>query len=114
MILVGTQVTAVKATGTGLRVSFSEGKDRTFDRILVAVGRTPNGRALDADRAGVSIDERGFIPVDRQQRTNVPWIYAIGDIVGNPMLAHKATHEAKTAAEVIAAGPGGVVSNSTR
>ncbi len=106
-VLVGTQVTAVKATGTGLRVSFSEGKDRTFDRILVAVGRTPNGRALDADRAGVSIDERGFIPVDRQQRTNVPWIYAIGDIVGNPMLAHKATHEAKTAAEVIAAGPGG-------
>ena len=106
-ILLGTQVTAVKASKSGLRVSFSEGKDQTFDRILVAVGRTPNGRALDAGRAGVHVDERGFIPVDRQQRTNVPGIYAIGDIVGGPMLAHKATHEAKTAAEVIAAGAGG-------
>jgi dihydrolipoamide dehydrogenase len=101
-ILLGTQVTAVKATKSGLRVSFSEGTDKTFDRILVAVGRTPNGRLIDADKAGVHVDERGFIPVDRQQRTNVPGIYAIGDIVGGPMLAHKATHEAKTAAEVIA------------
>jgi dihydrolipoamide dehydrogenase len=101
-ILLGTQVTAVKASKSGLRVSFSEGKDQTFDRILVAVGRTPNGRTLDADKAGVNVDERGFIPVDRQLRTNVPGIYAIGDIVGGPMLAHKATHEAKTAAEVIA------------
>ncbi len=106
-VLVGTQVTSVKATKAGLRVSFSEGKDQTFDRILVAVGRTPNGKNLGADRAGVHVDERGFIPVDRQQRTNVPGIYAIGDIVGDPMLAHKATHEAKIAAEVIAAGPGG-------
>jgi dihydrolipoamide dehydrogenase len=106
-VLVGTQVTAVKATKAGLRVSFSEGKDQTFDRILVAVGRTPNGKTLAAERAGVNVDERGFIPVDRQQRTNVPAIYAIGDIVGDPMLAHKATHEAKTAAEVIAAGAAG-------
>jgi dihydrolipoamide dehydrogenase len=105
-ILLGTQVTGVKANKTGLRVSFSTGEDQTFDRILVAVGRTPNGRLLDADRAGVDVDERGFIAVDRQQRTNVPGIYAIGDIVGGPMLAHKATHEAKTAAEVIAGVPG--------
>jgi dihydrolipoamide dehydrogenase len=101
-ILLGTQVTAVKASKSGLRVSFSEGKDQTFDSILVAVGRTPNGRLIDAEKAGVHVDERGFIPVDRQLRTNVPGIYAIGDIVGGPMLAHKATHEAKTAAEVIA------------
>ncbi len=101
-ILLSTQVTAVKASKSGLRVSFSEGKDQTFDRILVAVGRIPNGHALDADKAGVTVDKRGFIPVDRQLRTNVPGIYAIGDIVGGPMLAHKATHEAKTAAEVIA------------
>jgi dihydrolipoamide dehydrogenase len=105
-ILLGTQVTAVKAGRNGLKVSFSEGKDQIFDRILVAVGRTPNGRTLDLEQAGVKVDERGFIPVDRQQRTNVPGIYAIGDIVGNPMLAHKATHEAKVAAEVIAGVPG--------
>ena len=105
-ILLSTQVTAVKASKSGLRVSFSAGKDQTFDRILVAVGRTPNGRTLGAEEAGVNVDERGFIPVDRQQRTNVPGIYAIGDIVGGPMLAHKATHEAKTAAEVIAGVPG--------
>ena len=105
-ILVGTQVTEVKAQKNGLKVSFSEGKDQIFDRILVAVGRTPNGKTLDADKAGVKVDERGFIPVDKQQRTNVPGIYAIGDIVGNPMLAHKATHEAKVAAEVIAGVPG--------
>jgi dihydrolipoamide dehydrogenase len=105
-ILLSTQVTAVKASRSGLRVSFSEGQDQTFDRILVAVGRTPNGRALDADKAGVRVDERGFIPVDRQQRTNVAGIYAIGDIVGGAMLAHKATHEGKTAAEVIAGVPG--------
>jgi dihydrolipoamide dehydrogenase len=105
-VLLSTQVTGVKASKSGLRVSFSGGKDQTFDRILVAVGRIPNGRALDADRAGLKVDARGFIPVDRQQRTNVPGIYAIGDIVGGPMLAHKATHEAKTAAEVIAGIPG--------
>jgi dihydrolipoamide dehydrogenase len=105
-VLLGTQVTAVKASKSGLRVSFSEGKDQTFDRILVAVGRIPNGKTLDADEAGLNVDGRGFIPVDDQQRTNVQGIYAIGDIVGGPMLAHKATHEAKTAAEVIAGVPG--------
>jgi len=106
-VLLGTQVTAVKSSKSGLRVSFSEGKDQTFDRILVAVGRIPNGKALDAEKAGINVDERGFIHVDDQQRTNVPGLYAIGDIVGGPMLAHKATHEAKAAAEVIAAGAGG-------
>ncbi len=105
-ILLKTMVTAVKTLKTGLRVSFSEGEDQTYDRILVAVGRTPNGHTLDAEKAGVEVDERGFIPVDRDQRTNVPGIYAIGDIVGGPMLAHKATHEAKAAAEVIAGLPG--------
>ncbi len=101
-ILLNTQVTAVKAQKNGLKVEFSEGKAQVFDRILVAVGRIPNGKGLGADAAGVNVDERGFIAVDRQQRTNVAHIYAIGDVVGGPMLAHKATHEAKVAAEVIA------------
>jgi dihydrolipoamide dehydrogenase len=105
-ILLETEVTAVKATKAGLKVSFSRGEERTFDRILVAVGRRPNGHLLGAERAGLAVDERGFIHVDRSQRTNVEGIYAIGDIVGGPMLAHKATHEAKTAAEVIAGVPG--------
>ncbi|MGH2842853.1 MAG: dihydrolipoyl dehydrogenase [Solirubrobacteraceae bacterium] len=105
-IMLGTHVTAVTAQKSGLKVSFSEGDDRTFDGILVAVGRAPNGGALDADKAGVDVDQRGFIGVDAQQRTNVPGIYAIGDITGPPMLAHKATHEAKVAAEVIAGVPG--------
>jgi len=73
----------------------------TFDRVLLAVGRSPNGKLIDAEKAGVVVDERGFIAVDKQQKTTVPNIYAIGDIVGQPMLAHKATHEGKTAAEVI-------------
>jgi dihydrolipoamide dehydrogenase len=73
-----------------------------FDRVLVAVGRRPNGASLGADKAGVNVDERGFIRVDRQLRTNVPHIFAIGDVVGEPMLAHKASHEGKVAAEVIA------------
>ena len=73
-----------------------------FDGILVAIGRRPNGRAVGAREAGVRVDDAGFIAVDRQMRTNVPWIYAIGDVVGGPMLAHKATHEGKVAAEVIA------------
>jgi len=105
-ILLKTSVTAVAAQKNGLKVSFSEGKDQIFDQILVAVGRTPNGKLIGAEAAGVSVDERGFIPVDAQMRTNVPSIYAIGDIVGQPMLAHKATHEAKVAAEVIAGEPG--------
>ena len=73
-----------------------------FDRVLVAVGRAPNGKPIGAELAGVKVAERGFIPVDKQMRTNVPHIFAIGDIVGPPMLAHKATHEGKVAAEVAA------------
>ena len=104
----------VKATGTevrknGIRVSFEsatpEGKapePQLFDRVLVAVGRSPNGGKLGADRAGVNVSERGFIAVDRQMRSNVAHIFAIGDLVGNPMLAHKATHEGRLAAEVAA------------
>jgi dihydrolipoamide dehydrogenase len=101
-IFLGTRVAGIKA-GKKLKVSF-EGSDAPksgqFDRVLVAVGRAPNGKQIDADKAGVAVDERGFIAVDEQQRTNVPHIFAIGDIVGQPMLAHKATHEGKVAAEV--------------
>ncbi len=101
-IKLGTSVESVKPQKTGLKVSFSDGSSGTFDSILVAVGRTPNGNAIEADAAEVNVDERGFIPVDRRMQTNVPSIYAIGDIVGGPMLAHKASHEGKVAAEVIA------------
>ena len=73
-----------------------------FDRVLVAVGRRPNGKMIDAEKAGVRVDEQGFIPVDRQQRSNISHIFAVGDIVGEPMLAHKAIHEGKVAAEVAA------------
>ncbi len=97
-----TKVLSVEPHKGGLKVTFSNESTATFDRILVAVGRTPNGHAIDAAAAGVIVDERGFIPVDRQMRTNVPEIYAIGDIVPGPMLAHKAAHEGKVAAEVIA------------
>ncbi len=104
-IWLNSKVTAIESLKKGLKVSF-EGKDvpetDTFDRVLLAVGRSPNGKLIDADKAGVIVDERGFIAVDKQQRTNISHIFAIGDIVGQPMLAHKATHEAKTAAEVIA------------
>jgi dihydrolipoamide dehydrogenase len=99
------KVTRVEATAEGLVVSFEGGTapatDR-FDRILVAVGRRPNGRLIGAENAGVQVDERGFVAVDRQMRTNVGHIFAIGDIVGQPMLAHKAVHEGKVAAEVAA------------
>jgi dihydrolipoamide dehydrogenase len=97
-----TQVVSVTAQKGGLKVTMSDETTATFDRVLVAVGRTPNGHAIEAVAAGVNVDERGFIPVDRQMRTNVPGIYAIGDIVPGPMLAHKAAHEGKVAAEVIA------------
>ncbi|MEW5823619.1 MAG: dihydrolipoyl dehydrogenase [Pseudomonadota bacterium] len=104
----GAKVTAVEATEAGLTVRF-EGKgvpeSDTFDRILVAVGRSPNGRKIGAENAGVQVDERGFIPVDERLRTHVPHIHAIGDIVGQPMLAHKAVHEGKVAAEVICGLP---------
>ncbi|MBD3827157.1 dihydrolipoyl dehydrogenase [Stenotrophomonas sp.] len=110
MVHLKTKATDVKADKAGITVSFEaavEGEKpgleaTTFDRVLVAVGRSPNGKKIDAEKAGVQVTERGFIPADRQMRTNVPHIFAIGDIVGNPMLAHKATHEGKLAAEVAA------------
>ena len=108
-ILLSTRVTGISPEDTGLRVSFeSTGgngdapAEETFDRVLVAVGRRPNGDRIGAGNAGVHVDEHGFIPADRQQRTNVDHIFAIGDIAGSPMLAHKATHEGKVAAEVCA------------
>jgi len=104
-ILLGTKVTGVEATKAGIRVTFAGDKapePQVYDYVLVAVGRSPNGKLIGADSAGVKVSDRGFIPVDKQLRTNVPHIFAIGDIVGQPMLAHKATHEAKVAAEVIA------------
>ncbi|MGA0023826.1 MAG: dihydrolipoyl dehydrogenase [Burkholderiales bacterium] len=105
-ILLKTKVAKIEAQKAGLKVTF-EGADGTtttdtFDAALMAVGRRPNGREIKAEAAGITVNERGYIPADRQQRTNVPHIYAIGDICGEPMLAHKATHEAKIAAEVIA------------
>ncbi|AEG02797.1 dihydrolipoyl dehydrogenase [Methylomonas methanica] len=100
-----TSVKAMEASDAGIKVTM-EGKDApesaVFDAVLVAVGRRPNGKLIDADKAGVTVDDRGFIPVDKQGRTNISHIFAIGDIVGNPMLAHKATHEGKIAAETIA------------
>ena len=96
-----TKVEAIKATDDGVVATFG-GNEETFDRVLVSVGRRPNGGEIGADAAGVEVDERGFIGVDEQMRTNVDHIFAIGDVVGEPMLAHKATHEAKVAAEVIA------------
>jgi len=100
-----TKVTNVEAGPDGLVVSFDGAKAPaadTFDRILVAVGRRPNGRLIGAENAGVAVDDRGFIPVDKQLRTNASHIFAIGDVVGQPMLAHKAMHEGKVAAEVTA------------
>jgi dihydrolipoamide dehydrogenase len=100
-----TRVTSIEALEEGLRVEFDGDKapePQVYDRILLAVGRRPNGASLRAENAGVLVDERGFIRADRQMRTNVPHIFAIGDVVGEPMLAHKATHEGKVAAEVIA------------
>ena len=104
-IFTGSKVTGMSAEKAGLTVNFEGGKapqSDTFDRVLLAVGRSPSGSELDADKAGVNVSERGFIPADSQQRTNVGHIFAIGDIVGQPMLAHKATHEGKVAAEVAA------------
>ena len=104
-IFLGTQVTGVQAQPEGLLVSF-EAADAPasdlFDRVLVAVGRRPRGGSIAAERAGVAVDDAGFIAVDEQQRTAVPHIFAIGDVVGQPMLAHKASHEGVVAAEVIA------------
>jgi dihydrolipoamide dehydrogenase len=101
------KVAKIEATKEGLRATFDGEKapePQLYDRVLVAVGRSANGNTIGADRAGVGVTERGFIPVDRQMRTSVPHIFAIGDLVGQPMLAHKATHEGKVAAEVAAGG----------
>jgi dihydrolipoamide dehydrogenase len=102
-ILVKTKVTKLEALKEGIRVTF-EGEQaiepQVYDKVLVAVGRSPNGKKIGAEAAGVQVNERGFIPVDRQMRTNVSHIFAIGDIVGQPMLAHKASYEGKLAAEV--------------
>ena len=104
-IFTGTRVTGIRPGDNGLAVGFSGPKappEDTFDRVLVAVGRHPNGKHIGADSAGIHVDERGFIPVDKQQRTNVANIFAVGDVTGEPMLAHKASHEGKVAAEVAA------------
>jgi dihydrolipoamide dehydrogenase len=105
-LMLKTKTVAAQATEDGIKVSF-EGLDGSkseglYDLVLQAVGRSPNGKKIGADKAGVIVGERGFIPVDQQMRTNVPHIFAIGDIVGQPMLAHKAVHEAHVAAEVAA------------
>jgi dihydrolipoamide dehydrogenase len=104
-ILLSTKVASAEATKKGIEVTF-EGENapdcQAFDRVLMAVGRRANGDHLGLDKAGVEVDERGEIPVDAKRRTNVGHIYAIGDIAGGPMLAHKASHEGKVAAEVIA------------
>ena len=104
-IMVSTKVTGMRATVPGIEVSFEGDKAPSvgvYDRVLVAIGRRANGGLLDADKAGVEVDQRGIINVDKQMRTNVSHIFAIGDLAGGPMLAHKATHEAKVAAEVVA------------
>jgi dihydrolipoamide dehydrogenase len=101
-IHLSTKVESVEASEKHLAVTLSGEESLKFDGVLVAIGRQPNGRAVGADQAGVNVDDAGFIAVDRQMRTNVPHIYAIGDVVGGPMLAHKASHEGKVAAEVIA------------
>jgi len=107
-IMLSTKVARIEAGPKGLTAHFEAASGgaapapETYDRILLAVGRRPNGRNIGADKAGITVNDRGWIPVDKQMRTNVPHIFAIGDIVGEPMLAHKATHEGKLAAEVIA------------
>jgi dihydrolipoamide dehydrogenase len=108
-ILLKTKTVGAKATPAGIEVSFENADGspgapppQTYDLVLQAVGRTPNGRKIGAEKAGVTVSDRGFVPVDIQMRTNLPHIFAIGDIVGQPMLAHKAVHEAHVAAEVIA------------
>tara|TARA_B110000008_G_C16702445_1_gene457311 strand:- start:4 stop:726 length:723 start_codon:yes stop_codon:yes gene_type:complete len=101
-----TKVTAVESNDSGIEVTF-ETKDgntnkKEYDAVLVAIGRSPNGKSIDAEKAGIEVTEKGFISVDKQLRTNVPHIHAVGDIVGQPMLAHKGVHEGHVAAEVIA------------
>ena len=116
-IMTNTKVESLEPQKQGIKINFSSAKDDTkldsqvFDTVLVATGRRPNGDLIDADKAGVDVDERGFIAVDKQMRTNVNHIFAIGDLVGQPMLAHKATHEAKVAAEVCAGQKSGFEAN---
>ena len=103
-----TRVERIEPQSEGLRVTFAGEKPPApalFDRVLVAVGRTPNGAKLDAERAGVKVDAKGFIAADAAQRTNVPHVFAIGDVTGPPLLAHRASHQGKVAAEVIAGLP---------
>ena len=102
-LLLSTKVEAVRAEPAAIQVRFSGSQEeRSFDAVLVAVGRTPNGKKIGAENAGITVDERGFIPVNRYLQTNQPHIYAIGDIIGQPMLAHKASHEGHAAAENVA------------
>ena len=101
-IMLKTKTTGVEASPRGLKVSFEGAEAKTYDMILVSVGRVPNGRKIGAEKAGITVDAKGFIPVDSQRRTNVANIFAIGDIAGNPMLAHKAVHEGHVAAEAAA------------
>jgi dihydrolipoamide dehydrogenase len=104
-IMLRTRMGKVRPRADGLEVTFEGDKapdPQVYEKVLVAVGRTPNGKLIGAEAAGIAVTERGYIPVDRQMRTNVAHIFAIGDIVGQPMLAHKATHEGKVAAEVAA------------
>jgi dihydrolipoamide dehydrogenase len=104
-VLLGTRVAGIAPEAAGLRVSFAGDQappPQLFERVLIAVGRSPNGGAIGAEAAGVRVSERGFIPVDRRMRTNVPHIFAVGDIAAPPLLAHKAMHEGKVAAEVAA------------
>ena len=101
-VMLGTKTTKVEAAKDGLNVSFEGKPAQSYDAILVSVGRVPNGKNIAADKAGVAVDARGFITVDSQMRSNVPNIYAIGDVAGNPMLAHKAVHEGHVAAEAAA------------
>ena len=96
-VMLKTKTVGAEATSQGIEVGFEGEKappePQVYDLVLVAVGRSPNGKRIDAEKAGVAVTDRGFIPVDKQMRTNVPHIFAIGDIVGQPMLAHKAVHE---------------------
>ncbi|MDH5219689.1 MAG: dihydrolipoyl dehydrogenase [Betaproteobacteria bacterium] len=101
-IMLKAKTTKAQAANDGIRVEIEGQEKKTYDLVLVSVGRTPNGKRIGADKAGVTVDERGFIPVDSQRRTNVPHVFAIGDIAGNPMLAHKAVHEGHVAAEAAA------------
>ena len=101
-VLLGTKTVKAEALKEGIKVHFDKGEPRLYDLVLVSVGRAPNGTQVGAEKAGITVDERGFIPVDSQMRTNVPHIYAIGDVARHPMLAHKAVHEAHVAAEAAA------------